>query len=135
MKKNILLFALLYIPSVVYANCWVVSGLQGKSAFSGDDYAFIDDAMSGASFKLSIDERGGSLTNMNGAPISEINYVPISRNTMIGHFQAGGGVTVETWSVTTDLKVLYSKVMNIPGMNKVTSTKAFVGTVTGTCDK
>lgn len=135
MKKTIVLLAFLFIPSVVYANCWVVSDLKGKSAFSGDGYEFIDDAMSGVSFKLSIDGRKGSLANMNDTPISEINYVPISGNTMIGHFQAGGGVTVETWSVTTDQKVLYSKVMNIPGMNKVTSTKAFVGTVTGTCDK
>lgn len=72
---------------------------------------------------------------MNGSPVSDVAYVPLSYNTMVGSYQSGGGITVETWSITEDNKVMYSKVMNIPSFQKLTSTKAFVGDVAGTCNE
>jgi hypothetical protein len=112
-----------------------VSDLKGKSAFSQDSYDFIDDSISGAVFKLTIDGDKASLTNLSGSAISDMSYVTLSSNTIVGSYQSGGGITVETWSVTTDKKVIYSKVMNIPGFQQLTSTKAFVGIVSGRCDK
>lgn len=134
MKKIIIALTFLSLSPLASASCWIVTGLQGKSAFSGDGYDFIDDAMTGVSFKLTIIGDRAALTHMNGAPVSEMPYVPLSNNTMVGSYQSGGGLTVETWSVTGDKKVIYSKVMNIPGYQKLTSTKAFVGEVAGTCD-
>ena len=134
MKKIIISIIMLAIPIFSYANCWIVSGLQGKSSFNDDNYKFIDDGMTGVAIKLSINGNAASVTNLDGSSISDVTYVPLSSNTIIGSYQAGGGITVETWSITDDKKVMYSKVMNIPKMQKLTSTKAFVGNVAGSCD-
>lgn len=134
MNKIIISIIMLAIPTFSYANCWIVSGLQGKSSFNDDNYKFIDDGMTGVAIKLSINGNVASVTNLDGTNISDVTYVPLSSNTIIGSYQAGGGVTVETWSITDDKKVMYSKVMNIPKMQKLTSTKAFVGNVAGSCD-
>lgn len=134
MNKIIISIIMLAIPTFSYANCWIVSGLQGKSSFNDDNYKFIDDGMTGVAIKLSINGNVASVTNLDGTSISDVTYVPLSSNTIIGSYQAGGGVTVETWSITDDKKVMYSKVMNIPKMQKLTSTKAFVGNVAGSCD-
>ncbi|MFJ1364565.1 hypothetical protein [Klebsiella aerogenes] len=134
MNKIIISIMMLAIPTFSYANCWIVSGLQGKSSFNDDNYKFIDDGMTGVAIKLSINGNAASVTNLDGSSISDVTYVPLSSNTIIGSYQAGGGITVETWSITDDKKVMYSKVMNIPKMQKLTSTKAFVGNVAGSCD-
>lgn len=133
MKKAILALALFSFSALSHDDCWIVSGLKGKSAFSNDAYDFISDAATGAVFKLTIDGDKASVTNLDGAAISDINYVPLSENTVVGSYQSGGGITVETWSVTSDGKVMYSKVMNLPGFQKLTSTKALVGDVSGSC--
>lgn len=133
MRNYIIAMALLSLSPLSNADCWIVSGLQGKSSFSEDGYTFIDDAMTGVAFKLTINGDIASLTHMDGSAVSDLSYVPLSSNTMVGSYQSGGGITVETWSVTKDKKVMYSKVMNIPGYQKLTSTKAFVGDVAGTC--
>lgn len=135
MKRAIITLALLSTPTLSYADCWIVSGLHGKSAFSGDEYDFIDDSVTGVKFKVAINGNKASITNMADTAISEVSYVPLSNNTIVGSYQAGGGITVETWSITSDKKVIYSKVMNIPGLQDLTSTKAFVGDVVGNCDK
>lgn len=133
MRNYIIAMALLSLSPLSNANCWIVSGLQGKSSFSDGGYSFIDDSMIDIAFKLTINEDMASLTNMDGSSVSDLSYVPLSSSTMVGSYQSGGGITVETWSVTKDKKVMYSKVMNIPGYQKLTSTKAFVGDVAGTC--
>ena len=134
MRNILIATALLSFSFAANSSCWIVSGLQGKSSFSGDNYEFIDDGMTGIAFKLTIDDNKSTLTNIDGTPVSDLSYVSLSSNTMVGSYQSGGGITVETWSVTNDKKVIYSKVMNIPGLNKLTSAKAFVGNVSGTCD-
>ncbi len=134
MNKIIISIIMLAIPTFSYANCWIVSDLQGKSSFNDDNYKFIDDGMTGVAIKLSINGNVASVTNLDGSSISDVTYVPLSSNTIIGSYQAGDGITVETWSITDDKKVMYSKVMNIPKMQKLTSTKAFVGNVAGSCD-
>lgn len=134
MNKIIISIIMLAIPTFSYANCWIVSGLQGKSSFNDDNYKFIDDGMTGVAIKLSINGNVASVTNLDGSSISDVTYIPLSSNTIIGSYQAGDGITVETWSITDDKKVMYSKVMNIPKMQKLTSTKAFVGNVAGSCD-
>ncbi|MCI5331686.1 hypothetical protein E4532_05220 [Escherichia coli] len=63
---------------------------------------------------------------------SEVSISPLFRwPNSVCHYR----ITVETWSITTDKKALYSKVMNIPGMQQLTSTKSFVGDVVGTCNQ
>ncbi|HAO0627802.1 TPA: hypothetical protein IG162_003048 [Escherichia coli] len=108
--------ALLSILLTTSANseCWIVTNLHGYGAMNGD--------------KSSVYE------SVSGV-YPEMKYTALSSNTMVGEYQSGGGITVETWSITTNKKALYSKVMNIPGMQQLTSTKSFVGDVVGTCNQ
>jgi len=100
---------------------------------SGAEYEFVDDAFTDSVFQISISGKNASIRNVSSGENSDMAYSALSDNTLIGAYQAGGGITVETWSITTDKKVLYTKVMNIPAFQQLTSTKAFVGDVVGTC--
>ncbi|UWM65084.1 hypothetical protein [Enterobacter sp. CP102] len=135
MRRSLIAFTLLSLPLMSYADCWIISGLKGKASFSQDEYEFIDDQITGAAFKMIINDDKASVTTLSGEPLSDMRYVPLSSNTIVGSYQAGGGITVETWSVTTDKKVMYTKVMNIPAFQQITSTKSFIGDIAGKCDK
>lgn len=135
MIKKVMLVSILVISAPSVADCWVVENLQGYGAMSGDSYSYGKDKSTSASFHITIDGEKASVFEANSGYLHDMKYIPITKTTMVGLYQAGGGVTVETWSITTDGKALYSKVMNIPGMQQVTSTKSFVGDVVGNCQK
>ncbi|MEG7585697.1 hypothetical protein HPO93_22460 [Citrobacter braakii] len=130
---KLLLIPLLLISLNSQAQCWVIANMQGYGAFSGDEYKFDKDGIGDGVFQVSINGDKASVYNVRDGYVPDMSYAALSENTMMGAFQAGGGITVETWSITKDKKVLYTKVMNIPGMQKMTSTKTFVGDVVGTC--
>lgn len=60
-------------------------------------------------------------------------YVEVSKNTLIGFYHDTNFTTVETWSITTDKKVLYTKVINAPD-NSWTTSRSMVGDVVGYCN-
>lgn len=132
--KSILLSTIL-MSSAAQADCWLVANLQGRAAMNGDNYSFIDDGVTGGVFQLSVDGDKASVFNVSSGYSPDMTYSSLSSNTIVGVYQAGGGITVETWSITADKKVIYSKVMNTPGIQMMTSTKAFVGDVVGNCNK
>lgn len=125
--------ALIFLTNTSFAGCWLASNFHGNASMSGDNYKFIDDAFTDSVFRISIDGTKASIVNVSTGENYDMQYASLSDNTLAGVYQAHGGITVETWSITTDKKVLYSKVMNIPAMHQLTSTKAFVGDVIGTC--
>lgn len=129
------LASILFISSAAQADCWLVANLHGHGAMSGDNYIFGKDGVTGSVFQLSIDGKNAAITDISSGYKSEMFYTPLSSNTIVGVYKAGGGITIETWSITTDKKVLYSKVINSPGIQMMTSTKAFVGDVVGNCKK
>lgn len=127
------LLATILLSSAAQANCWLINNLHGRASMSGDNYDFIEDGTTGSVFKLIIDGKNASVVEINSGYKSDMSYTAMSNNTIVGMYEAGGGITVETWSITTDKKVLYSKVMNTPGIQMMTSTKSFVGDVIGNC--
>ena len=125
--------ALIFLANTSFAGCWLASNFHGSASMSGDSYKFIDDAFTDSVFRIAIDGNKASIANVSTGNNHDMQYASLSDNTLVGMYQANGGITVETWSITADKKVLYSKVMNIPAMQQLTSTKAFVGDVIGTC--
>ncbi|EPQ8068520.1 hypothetical protein ACUWG5_005118 [Escherichia coli] len=102
---------------------------------NGDRYEFTKDSTEDSVFNVTINGDKSSVYESVSGVYPEMKYTALSSNTMVGEYQSGGGITVETWSITTDKKALYSKVMNIPGMQQLTPTKSFVGDVVGTCNQ
>lgn len=102
---------------------------------NGDCYGFTKDSSEDSVFHVTINGDESSVYESTSGISPDMKYTALSSNTMVGEYQSGGGITVETWSITTDKKDLYSKVMNIPGMQQLTSTKSFVGDVVGTCNQ
>ncbi|EOK2586596.1 hypothetical protein [Escherichia coli] len=100
---------------------------------NGDRYEFTKDSTEDSVFHVTINGDKSSIYESVSGVYPEMKYT--SSNTMVGECQSGGGITVETWSITTNKKALYSKVMNIPGMQQLTSIKSFVGDVVGTCNQ
>ena len=129
--------ALLSILLTASANseCWIVTNLHGYGAMNGDRYGFTKDSTEDSVFHVTINGDKSSVYESVSGVYPEMKYTALSSNTMVGEYQSGGGITVETWSFTTDKNALYSKVMNIPGMQQLTSTKSFVGDVVGTCNQ
>lgn len=130
-----LLSTLMIIPLSSKADCWLVANLHGYGAMSGDDYSYGKDGVTNGVFKVSITNGNAGIYNVSQNYAPDMRYTAVSDNSIVGVYQAGGGITIETWSITTDKKVMYSKVMNIPGMQKLTSTKSFVGDVVGNCSE
>lgn len=134
--RFVLLFAISIFSINSYSKCWVVTNLHGYTSMSGDDYNYVEDGITGGVFKITIDKasKTASVFDTRSGYVGDMDYRPVSENTLVGRYESGGGITIETWSITTDKKALYSKVMNLPGFQTLTSTKALVGDVVGTCD-
>ncbi|EFE20969.1 hypothetical protein EDWATA_04060 [Edwardsiella tarda ATCC 23685] len=58
--------------------------------------------------------------------------MPISDNTLIGIYSDKHLTTLETWSITNDEKVLYTKVINSKD-NKWSASRSMTGDVVGKC--
>lgn len=132
-RKKLLMAALLASSFCSQADCWIVANLQGYGAMRGSSYAYEEDRVTDGVFNVTIDKDGSGIYNASSGYVPEMKYTAVSENTLVGVFQAGGGITIETWSISNDKKVLYSKVMNTPGLPDLTSTKSFVGDVVGRC--
>ncbi|MFW5393888.1 hypothetical protein V1951_21705 [Yersinia sp. 2544 StPb PI] len=116
----------------VSAECWVVANLKGYSAYNTDKYVFDKNAISNGVFHVDIREEKADLRlvgdSFSGAGL---HYIPASPASMVGFFSEGDKSTIETWAITKDKKVMYSKVMINP--ETLNSTSSFVGDVVGKC--
>lgn len=111
------------------ADCWVVSNLQGQSQFS-PEYMLQKDKVPGV-YHISIDDGKASLRLIGDKYDAGLSYFPSSSTSMIGTSYGDGRSLIETWTITGDKKVIYTKSRaNISTMNQVSS---FVGDVTGKC--
>lgn len=132
MVKKYLLALLSVIPVYVNAQCWVVTNLNGYSAFEQSDYLYERNGMAKSVFQIKINKDKAELKMVNNElGGGGLEYMPISASSMIGFYVAGDMSTIETWSITDQNKVLYSKVVN--NHKLVTGTTSLVGDVVGTC--
>lgn len=135
MIRKCIIASLFFISAPSLSQCWIVENLHGYGAMSGDKYNYGKDKTTSGNFQITIDGDKASVYEADSGYLHDMKYIPVTSTTMVGIYKSGGGATVETWSITTDNKALYSKVMNTPGMQQVTSTKSFVGDVVGSCQK
>ncbi|HGY1113496.1 hypothetical protein AB7340_21030 [Providencia alcalifaciens] len=119
-------------PVYVNAQCWVVTNLNGYSAFEQSDYLYEKNGMAKSVFQININKDKAELKMVNNElGGGGLEYMPISTSSMIGFYVNGDTSTIETWSITDQNKVLYSKVVN--NHKLVTGTTSLVGDVVGTC--
>lgn len=82
MNKNIFIVALLvymiFISNQSYADeCWIVDNIQGKAAYAGDQYTFVDDGLPGQ-IRICFTESGGSVSG------SDAEFIKYGTSTLIG---------------------------------------------------
>ena len=132
MKRALLLSALI-LPAISNAQCWVVTNLKGYTAMQPDGYAYGKDAITNGVFHVVIDGEKANLKGVGSSFVgSGLGYVPINSNTMVGAYSDADRTTVETWAITKDNKVLYTKIVN---SNYIfSSSKSMIGDVVGTCN-
>ncbi|MFM1686138.1 hypothetical protein [Aeromonas salmonicida] len=123
-----------YSPHTI-ADCWVVTNLSGYGAIASDKYAFDKDQFTNGVFQVSIDGKDGNVTSVGKSIMTgDMFYMPVSGDTLIGLYSDDRWTTVETWSITRDKKVLYTKTINSTD-NKWSTSRSMVGDVVGACVK
>lgn len=130
---KIIIIAVLACTSMsVSAECWLVSNLKGHSAYNTDGYIFNRNGITNGNFQVEITKDEADL-RLVGDTLSGggLHYIPASPVSMVGFFTEGNKSTIETWAITDDNKVMYSKVMSNP--EALNSTSSFVGDVIGKC--
>lgn len=130
--RSLILGIALMSPLAASAQCWVVSNLHGYGAMELDKYEFSTDRITNGVFQIAIDGDKANLFNVGSSLVgSGLMYIPLADNTMTGIYKDLEKTTIETWSITQDNKVMYTKVINSSTIGS--STKAFVGDIVGTC--
>ncbi|HCT7003382.1 TPA: hypothetical protein OT652_003183 [Morganella morganii] len=126
-----LLFILLPFQSI--AKCWVVANLHGYSAYQNDEFNYKKNGMSNSIFHVLITKNKADLSLVGDTiGISGLSYAPVSKTSMVGFNVDGDMSVIESWAITGDNKVLYTKTINDHEI--VTGTSSFVGDVVGSCD-
>lgn len=132
MVKKYLLALTVVIPMCANAQCWVVANLKGYSAFEQRDYLYEKNGMTKSIFQININKDKAELKMVNNElGGGGLEYIPVSTSSMIGFYVDGDMSTIETWSITDQNKVLYSKVVN--NHQLVTGTTSLIGDVIGDC--
>ncbi|HEO8934586.1 TPA: hypothetical protein QIF01_003378 [Serratia marcescens] len=127
--KLLLIAAFIFTPLCSQAECWIVGNLKGQSQFS-PEYKPQKDEAPGV-YHISISNGKASLTLVDDKYDAGLSYLPSSASSMIGTSHGDGRSLIETWTITGDKKVIYTKSRaNISTMNQVSS---FVGDVIGKC--
>lgn len=126
---RILALSLLLMPSVSNAQCWVVSNLKGQSQFS-PEYTIQKDEAAG-SYHISINGKTASLASVDGTYESGLTYSPVSSTSMVGVSNAQGSAFIETWAITPDGKVIYTKIRS--NSSHWSQLSSFIGDVIGKC--
>ncbi|WP_429090383.1 hypothetical protein [Aeromonas veronii] len=116
------------------ADCWVVANLSGYGASYDGHYEFDKDRFTNGVFQVSINEKDGNITSAGESIVAEgMFYMPVSSDTLIGLYSDDRLTTVETWSITRDKKVLYTKVINSSD-NTWSTSRSMTGDVVGHCN-
>ena len=107
------------------AECWVVGDMKGYTQFA-PTYDTSEDVVVGV-YHVNIDAERATLSADDDSYNSGLIYKPTSDSSMIG--SASDSALTETWAITQDGKVLYTKVrVSQSGANQISS---FVGDVLG----
>ncbi|MGD7764419.1 MULTISPECIES: hypothetical protein [Enterobacteriaceae] len=82
---------------------------------NGDRYDFTKDSTEDSVFHITINGDKSSVYESITGVYPEMKYTALSSNTMVGEYQSGGGITVETWSITTEKKSSLLQSNEYPG--------------------
>lgn len=133
--KKLLAIGLLFFPLWVSAECWIASNLKGHSAYNTSNYQFKKNGIDNASFKINIDSKNPNVALVNDPlnGMTGLTYYMMSPRNIVGVFIDGNKSTIESWVITNDSKLLYTKTINDMGPARMSGTTAFIGDIIGLC--
>jgi len=124
----LLVMLLLYLPSVVLADCYVIGELKGFSTRERDGYELSDDGISSQKFIIEINGDNSSVSPNN------MNCFQAGSHTLLCLDKISEGQsTIETWNVYPDKrKAVYTKSIN--GYGSFNGGNLFVGEIKSQCN-
>ncbi|KAA9001170.1 hypothetical protein FJU30_07950 [Affinibrenneria salicis] len=132
MKKG-LFFLLAFMSMNVSAECWVVNNIKGQAAYNENSYQFKDSRLLEGDIHLTIAE-GNISIKQNGTLYGEgMKFIPVSKNAIIGTDRSFGDTMIDSWAITKENKVLFSRINLSKDTPEMNSTTALVGDVIGKC--
>lgn len=116
------------------ADCWVVTNLHGYGAMAADHWVFAKDKITNGVFQVSNDGKSSNVVAVGQSlQGTGIQYFPVNETSLVGVYSDSDLTTVETWSITNDKKVLYTKVINSLD-NSWSASRSMIGDVVGHCN-
>ncbi len=113
--------------SVVFAECWIVSGFQGYGSNNADNYNIYKDGLTGMTFMLNINGNKSSVTGGDGGS-NVIDFMEVTPGLIVG---IKNGV-VETWGIDVEKrKAFYTQSKS--GYSIFDGAKMFVGNLDSKC--
>ncbi len=111
------------------AGCWVVSNLTGVGSQQYNQFQFKKDGFSGKVFVLNIDKNSPSVTD------SIMTYTVLSPTSMLGTYNIGLGMTIQTWQISTDGTKAFMTLNRTNSSNaSQDAVGSFVGDIKAKCD-
>ncbi|WP_296933653.1 hypothetical protein [uncultured Marinobacter sp.] len=125
--KLVVLFVL-FMPALVFAECFVLGDLKGYSTREGFDYEISNDGLSSRKFIVELDGQASSVTPNN------MDCTQAGKHTVLCVDASDSGeATIETWAVFPEKgKAVYTKSMS--GLGPFNGANLFVGNIKGRCD-
>jgi hypothetical protein len=125
---RILTLLILFMPSIVLAECYVVVDLEGSSTRENDGYKISNDGISSQKFIVEI---AGDKSSVSP---NSMSCMQAGNHTLFCFDQTSEGQsTIETWAVyPAKGKVVYTKSIN--GYGKFNGGNLFVGNIKGQCN-
>ena len=125
---RLLILFILTIPSLAFAECYVVGDLKGYSVRESDNYVISKDGISSQKYIIEINGDNSSVTP------NDLECTTAGDNALLClDKSAGNQTTIETWSVyPSKNKVVYTKTIN--GYGVFNGANMFVGNIKGKCN-
>lgn len=126
MKKIALI---LILSNLLFAECYVVNELKGKSYYKSDNFELKEDKFS-YPFEININAENSSVS------LSDLKYLQTSKNSILGLFidEKDNKSTIETWFLYPESKkVIYTK--SVTGYGSLDGSRMFIGKIVGNCNK
>ena len=128
--KRLVVSGLLFASFGANAECWIIGDLKGQEASSSDGYNYKLSSIPDT-FHLVISKEKADLILAKDGIGGGIDYYPLSPNAMRGRSYRDGQLTLVTWAISNDGKVIHTRTISRSDIGSFTG--SFVGNVKGKC--
>ncbi|EKF2849555.1 hypothetical protein OYT40_003324 [Escherichia coli] len=128
--KRLVVSGLLFASFGANAECWIIGDLKVQEASSSDGYNYKLSSIPDT-FHLVISKEKADLILAKDGIGGGIDYYPLSPNAMMGRSYRDGQLTLVTWAISNDGKVIHTRTISRSDIGSFTG--SFVGNVKGKC--